>query len=241
MANLFRCAGAGGEDIKCIERPYNSNDIYNTGDTAMYNGLLRICTADGVTGEFDVSKWEVTTLDELLGENIGENDALVDYIASEYDPTHTYAAGDAILGDNGEILKCLEDDVTGEFDNSKWSRDYLCNLSGNVNSNLGAKLLWTNSNVSAGWAQNASISVNISKYKYIVLELLTTSTGTPFYIFADTKNWYGNVCAATVISNVTYQRWIVTLTTNTITLGSGAPNNMYAIPYKVYGFNGTLE
>lgn len=136
MANLFRCAGAGGEDIKCIERPYNSNDIYNTGDTAMYNGLLRICTADGVTGEFDVSKWEVTTLDELLGENIGENDALVDYIASEYDPTHTYAAGDAILGDNGEILKCLEDDVTGEFDNSKWSRDYLCNLSGNVNSNL---------------------------------------------------------------------------------------------------------
>ena len=137
MANLFRCAGAGGEDIKCIERPYNSNDIYNTGDTAMYNGLLRICTADGVTGEFDVSKWEVTTLDELLGENIGENDALVDYIASEYDPTHTYAAGDAILGDNGEILKCLEDDVTGEFDNSKWSRDYLCNLSGNVNSNLG--------------------------------------------------------------------------------------------------------
>ena len=136
MANLFRCAGAGGEDIKCIERPYNSNDIYNTGDTAMYNGLLRICTADGVTGEFDVSKWEVTTLDELLGENIGENDALVDYIASEYDPTHTYMTGDAILGDNVEILKCLEDEVTGEFDNSKWSRDYLCNLSGNVNSNL---------------------------------------------------------------------------------------------------------
>lgn len=136
MGNLFRCAGAGGEDIKCIERPYNSNDIYNTGDTAMYNGLLRICTADGVTGEFDVSKWEVTTLDELLGENIGENDALVDYIASEYDPTHTYMTGDAILGDNAEILKCLEDEVTGEFDNSKWSRDYLCNLSGNVNSNL---------------------------------------------------------------------------------------------------------
>ena len=136
MANLFRCAGAGGEDIKCIERPYNSNDIYNTGDTAMYNGLLIICLADGVTGEFDESKWEVTTLDELLGESAGENDVLVDYIASEYDPTHTYATGDAILGDNGEILKCLEDDITGEFDNSKWSRDYLCNLSGNVNSNL---------------------------------------------------------------------------------------------------------
>ena len=136
MANLFRCAGAGGEDIKCIERPYNSNDMYNTGDTAMYNGLLRICLADGVTGEFDESKWEVTTLDELLGESAGENDVLVDYIASEYDPTHTYATGDAILGDNGEILKCLEDDITGEFDNSKWSRDYLCNLSGNVNSNL---------------------------------------------------------------------------------------------------------
>lgn len=142
MANLFRCAG-GGEDIKCIERPYDISKTYNAGDTVLYNGLLRICTANGVTGDFNESKWEVTTLEELLGENAGESATFVDYIASEYDPTHTYAAGDAILGDNGEILKCLEDEVTGEFDNSKWSRDYLCNLSGNVNSNLSEVIITT--------------------------------------------------------------------------------------------------
>lgn len=182
MANLFRCAGAGGEDIKCIERPYNSNDIYNTGDTAMYNGLLRICTADGVTGEFDVSKWEVTTLDELLGENIGENDALVDYIASEYDPTHTYTAGDAILGDNAEILKCLADGVTGEFDKSKWGRDYLCNLSGNVNSNLkiydGDLKMWMTKNA------NATSTCRIPCKGYSALHLVASSfTGTSFKIY----------------------------------------------------------
>lgn len=181
MANLFRCAGAGGEDIKCIERPYNSNDIYNTGDTAMYNGLLRICTADGVTGEFDVSKWEVTTLDELLGENIGENDALVDYIASEYDPTHTYAAGDAILGDNGEILKCLEDDVTGEFDNSKWSRDYLCNLSGNVNSNLALKVL---QKVVIPYTTETPYSVVMDKAPTNIIVALTAGNVTRYHFHA---------------------------------------------------------
>ena len=152
----------------------------------------------------------------------------------------SYSTGEFCLY-NKRLYICTTDNSDAEFDNSKWERRNLVDLVSGINSNLGAKLLWTNSNVSAGWAQDASISVNISKYKYIVLELLTTSTGTPFYIFADTKNWYGNVCATTVISNVTYQRWIVRLTTNTITLGSGAPNNMYAIPYKVYGFNGTLE
>lgn len=163
-------------------------------------------------------------------------------LAQPFSDTKQYTQGVIVIY-NDRMYEMTADEYTpGPFDPEKFTERFLSEMiSGKLNSNLGAKLLWTNSNVSAGWAQDASISVNISKYKYIVLELLTTSTGTPFYIFADTKNWYGNVCAATVISNVTYQRWIVRLTTNTITLGSGAPNNMYAIPYKVYGFNGTLE
>lgn len=76
MANLFRCTGVGsGEDLQCIERPYDSTATYNTDDTVMYGGELYICLEDGVTGDWDSSKWSRTYLDALgeMNSNLTNN------------------------------------------------------------------------------------------------------------------------------------------------------------------------
>lgn len=223
MANLFRCAG-GGEDIKCIERPYDISKTYNAGDTVLYNGLLRICTANGVTGDFNENKWKVTTLEELLGENAGESGTFVDYIASEYDPTHTYTAGDAILGDNGEILKCLEDDVTGGFDNSKWSRDYLCNLSGNVNSDSAPKCLTFHSVVNVKNSKTVTVPTACLKGSALIMQFSAnnvssalTINGTDATNYADYWNTTGNA-EYSGYGNATFRYFVINLDGSTSSL-----------------------
>ena len=60
----FRCGGSN-ENLLCIEKEFDSTVTYNTEDTVLYKGELYICLEDGVTGEWDSSKWRRTYLDEL--------------------------------------------------------------------------------------------------------------------------------------------------------------------------------
>ena len=69
MANLFRCGSGAGDNVKCLERPYDPSHEYNTDDTTLYNGELYICLSDGVTGDWDDIKWRRVYLEELSGLN----------------------------------------------------------------------------------------------------------------------------------------------------------------------------
>lgn len=44
-----------------IGEAYDTTETYNTGDCAMYDGLLYECQEDGVTGAWDATKWARTT------------------------------------------------------------------------------------------------------------------------------------------------------------------------------------
>lgn len=122
MANMFRCAG-GGETLKCIAKPFDPNETYTKNDVVLYNNLLYICIAYGVTGEWDSTKWQQTTLEELSGTNPNIFYG-IEWLEDEYDSTFEYNTDDTCMH-AGLLYICLEDGVTGEWDSSKWKRTYL--------------------------------------------------------------------------------------------------------------------
>lgn len=48
--------------IEWLDDEYDSTAEYNTNDTCMHRGLLYLCLEDGVTGEWDKTKWKRTYL-----------------------------------------------------------------------------------------------------------------------------------------------------------------------------------
>lgn len=137
MANLFRCAG-GGEALNCIAKPFDPAATYTANDVVLYNGLLYICIAYNVTGEFDSTKWQQTTLEELSGTNPNIFYG-IEWLEDEYDSTITYNTDDTCMH-AGLLYKCLEDGVTGTWDSSKWERTYLLDCT-EMNSNLVKKTI----------------------------------------------------------------------------------------------------
>ena len=63
---------AGGAEVVSsapnISDVYNPNTTYNTGDLCIYNNVLYKCKTNNVTGAWDGTKWDRTTVDELLAE-----------------------------------------------------------------------------------------------------------------------------------------------------------------------------
>lgn len=47
-----------------IANEYDAAETYNTGDLCIYNNILYVCLADNVTGAWDLTKWQYTTLSE---------------------------------------------------------------------------------------------------------------------------------------------------------------------------------
>lgn len=135
MANLFRCSG-GGESLNCIAKVYDENEVHNKGDVRMVSGILYICLDYNVTGPFDESKWSITTLNELSEENPNVFYG-IEWMDNEYNPDNTYNTDDTCMF-RGLLFICLEDNVTGEWDESKWKRTYLLECT-KLNSNLSKK------------------------------------------------------------------------------------------------------
>ena len=107
---------------------YVSTDTYNTGDLVGYENpstheiRLYRCLDDGVTGTWDATKWEITsmaaeviTARESGGDNANQN------IADAFDATSTYAVGDYVIY-NSILYKCTTAISTaGAWDSTKWT------------------------------------------------------------------------------------------------------------------------
>lgn len=63
---------AGGAEVVSsapnISDVYNPNTTYNTGDLCIYNNVLYKCKTDNVTGAWDGTKWDRTTVDNVIGD-----------------------------------------------------------------------------------------------------------------------------------------------------------------------------
>lgn len=61
---------AGGAEIVSsapnISDVYNPNSTYNTGDLCIYNNILYKCKTGSVTGAWDGTKWDRTTVDAVI-------------------------------------------------------------------------------------------------------------------------------------------------------------------------------
>ena len=49
-----------------IADEYNPSLTYNTGDRVIYEGVLKVCNDDNVTGAWDSTKWDSATIDEII-------------------------------------------------------------------------------------------------------------------------------------------------------------------------------
>lgn len=69
------------EDI--IADAYDENNTYNTGDYCIFNDVLYICNDDNVTGAWDGTKWDATTIADELNRVEAKITALSDYESVE--------------------------------------------------------------------------------------------------------------------------------------------------------------
>lgn len=53
-------------DCANIADEYDSSHTYNTGDRVIYEGVLKVCNDDNVTGAWDSTKWDSATVDEII-------------------------------------------------------------------------------------------------------------------------------------------------------------------------------
>lgn len=88
-----------------IGKEYDPNQTYYSGQTCYHEGKEYICNTDGTSGTWDPSKWTETSVNAML-DNIsvlgGSVSDIRNMIASNYDYSLTYAAGDYVL--HNELL-----------------------------------------------------------------------------------------------------------------------------------------
>ena len=96
--------GSGTIDLSLIADKYDETHQYPANDMVVYNNkLYKSTTAVNTPGVFDETMW-------------------TEYLP--YDPSNTYNSGDyatyEVDGDN-KCFRCDEDNVTGEWDDTKWT------------------------------------------------------------------------------------------------------------------------
>ena len=96
--------GGGSVDLSLIADEYDETQQYPYNDMVIHdNKLYKATTAVNTPGAFDETMW-------------------TEYLS--YDPSNTYNTGDyatyEVDGDN-KCFRCDEDNVTGEWDNTKWT------------------------------------------------------------------------------------------------------------------------
>lgn len=120
-----------GDNIKFIEKEYDSATVYNEGDTALIKGVLYSCLVNNTTGTLNMDRWERVYLSDLA-EITSSEQALADMVDEVYDPSKAYNKGDTAL--YNEVLHiCKNDGTTGKWNADLWEQTTLVSI---LNSNL---------------------------------------------------------------------------------------------------------
>lgn len=119
---------------KIIPEYYEAN-IYNVPDYVIYQGNIYTCNDANVTGSWDGSKWNQVVLTDDIASRLAfmysTFSTLFGWFAS-YDDTSTYNTGDAV-NYNGTLYECLDDNVTGAWDASKWQAQKVTDAISEIN------------------------------------------------------------------------------------------------------------
>lgn len=129
------------EDEKILNaKEYDPDNVYMLDVVCIYNNNYYKCLQDNVTGSWDSSKWSQVhpstyhklydSEGNILNVNVGD---YVIFIKTKYygmtfnvyDPNKVYNKGDIVkttdsIGPFGRYAKCLQDNVTGTWNPTKW-------------------------------------------------------------------------------------------------------------------------
>ena len=101
---------------------YDETATYNVPDYVIYQGNIYTCNDANVTGAWDGSKWNQVVLTDDIASRLAfiyqMFSTLFGWFAS-FDDAATYNMGD-VVNYNGTLYECLDDNVTGAWDASKW-------------------------------------------------------------------------------------------------------------------------
>lgn len=97
---------------------YDATETYNDGDVVVYEDKLYTCNADGTTGAFNPSKWDESTVVEVIeGASVNLSAIAPTYAESGV----AYTAGDYVIYNN--TLYCAKENIAapaGTFNPAKW-------------------------------------------------------------------------------------------------------------------------
>lgn len=120
----------------------------------------------------------------------------------------------------------------------------------NQNSNLGAKLLWTNPSPTSAFA-GQKIQIDLSKYDGVIVEFNVAKSVsqllTRAYIRKDDTSVYtggGGYYSPSETANAASRARSISVSDDGVTIGKGytnATDNGSCIPTKIYGINIVLE
>lgn len=144
-----------GDNIKFIEKEYNSATVYNKGDTASIRGVLYSCLVNNTTGTLNMDRWKRVYLSDLA-EVTSSEQALADMVDEVYDPSKTYNKSDTALY-NEVLYICKNDGTTGKWNAGLWEQTTLVSI---LNSNLSKQISFKKLHSSAqdGGITNVSVS-----------------------------------------------------------------------------------
>lgn len=163
-------------------------------------------------------------------------------LAQPFSDTKQYTQGVIVIY-NDRMYEMTADEYTpGPFDPEKFTERFLSEMiSGKLNSNLGAKLLWENPNPTSGFVKQDIIISDLSKYEYAIIEakeqctldymhcrLLIKKSETLF--FGSCLNLAENSIRAVYFNDTT-------LEFADASIENGITNNNVCIPIKIYGVN----
>ena len=163
---------------------FDSSISYEPGERFMYGDHMYEAL-EPLSGAFDLTKVSEVTLADIF-KGVASND--VKCLAPEYDEATEYYTENLVMY-KGVLYECIES-TTGPFDETKWSRKYLSDVSG-LNSNLVKELpSLVVSSSSKGSYPAAHMVVDTSKLSEITIGSLTLDSGMSMNVVGirDTSN-----------------------------------------------------
>lgn len=136
--------------LDTIAPKFNKTDAYNIGDFVIQNNrLYKAKVAKSAGTDFIAANWEEHNVVGLIDENADEHETITNDIAGDYDPAHSYAAGDFCMY-NAQLYKA-NDATTGPWNAAKWGATKVVNeLGGDPINNLCSE--WSATGYYAGGA-----------------------------------------------------------------------------------------
>lgn len=185
--------------IDNIAPPFSSTATYNRGDKVINDNILYECSVDNYTpGVFSEDNFKKAYLCDMVGAGSNNGSSDIDYIAPLFDSEKEYMKDDAVIYD-GLLYICNEDNVTGEFDVSKWTKKSLIEV-GELDSNLTKEIIFEEPILYENG--NETIPCNIGDY-FITKEGVTFTNAIDVINVPNT-NWFKVIQATSNSIKCTY-------------------------------------